>query len=184
MENPKADKNKLSILKQSELSDRIMQKRDLGELSNALLHYLIEGDQSFYLQDKGKIDSDILLATLKEVMQYECDFHYSGTLTTDTVSAALKKVITPNQDRKKHPYYKSCNVVLQPKQEVYFIPKKKSPQTRVYALVLGDPLTNLPARFESRVAGCYFGIGMGSVLFQEIREFRSLAYSTSANVFS
>ena len=182
LEHPKADKSKLSILKQSDMSNRLMLRRDLTELSEALFQYLTEGAQSSYLQDKGKIDSDFLLATLKDVLAFECDIHYSGTLPTDTVASTLQETMAPVQERKAHPYYTSRTIVLQPQKQVYFIPKKKSPQTRISALILGDPLPDLSSRFLSRVAGSYFGGGMGSVLFQEIREYRSLAYSTGATV--
>ena len=183
LEHPKADKSKLSILMQGELSNRIMLKRDLGELSRALRQYLLYGNESEYLQDKGKIESDVLLSTLREILAFECDIHYSGTLTSDTVASILTESMTPVQERKAHPHYTSHNVVLQSNQGVFFIPKKKSPQTRIYALVPGEPLTDFPSRFQSRVAGAYFGGGMGSVLFQEIREYRSLAYSTNADIF-
>ena len=183
LEHPKADKSKLSILKQSEISNRIMLKRDLGELSSALRQYLLYGEESKYLQDKGKINSDFLLSTLREVLAFECDIHYSGTLPSDSVATILNRVMTPIAERKSHPYYTSHNIVLPSRQEVFFIPKKKSPQTSIYALVLCDPLADDSSRFRSRVAGAYFGGGMGSVLFQEIREFRSLAYSTGADVY-
>ena len=182
LEHPKADKSKLSILKQGDVSNRLMLRRDLSELREALIQYLIEGNQSSYLQDKGKIDSDFLFATLRDVLAFECDIHYSGTLPPDAVASTLQESMAPVQERKAHPYYTSRSVVLQPQQQVYFIPKKKSPQTHLYAIVMGDPITDLTARFHSTVAGAYFGNGMGSVLFQEIREFRSLAYSTSAAV--
>ena len=182
LEHPKADKSKLSILKESEMSNRIMLRRDLTELSGALVEYLTDGAQSSYLQDKGKIDSDFLLSLLRDVLPYECDIHYSGTLPAEEVASVLTQTMPPVPERKAHPYYTSRNIVLQPQQQVYFIPKKRSPQTRVYALVPGDPLTDLTTRFQSRVAGTYFGGGMGSVLFQEIREYRSLAYSTGATV--
>jgi predicted Zn-dependent peptidase len=47
-------------------------------------------------------------------------------------------------------------------------------------MVLGDTMTEIPVRFTANIVGNYFGGGMGSVLFQEIREFRSMAYSTNA----
>jgi predicted Zn-dependent peptidase len=72
--------------------------------------------------------------------------------------------------------------VLTDQSQVYFIPKKKSPQTRIEAMVLCDKMTDIPTRYTSFAAGRYFGGGMGSVLFQEIREFRSMAYSTSASI--
>lgn len=60
--------------------------------------------------------------------------------------------------------------------ERFFISKKPEEDDRLDRLE--DAFKNADGEL-----GCYFGVGMGSVLFQEIREFRSLAYSTSANVY-
>ena len=183
LDHPKGDKKQLSIIKQSEMTNQIMLRRDLTELGYALRDYLVEGKQSTYLQDKGKLDSRVLLALLQEVRGYECDIHYSGTLPPETVAAALKQTLALEGERIPHPYYAGPEICLQGNQAVYFIPKKKSPQTFIYALVPGDKLTDIPARYTSFIAADYFGGGMGSVLFQEIREFRSMAYSTSAGIW-
>ena len=180
LQNPAGDKSKLSILKESELSDRIMRKRDLSELDNALVQYVVYGDGSSYLQDKGKLDVDTILSLLKEVQKFECDIHYSGSLPDEIIVPTLKGWMTPEIERKAHPYYFVQNVVFQDVPTVYFIPKKRSPQTRIEAIVIGEPLADISNRYTSTIAGDYFGGGMSSVLFQEIREFRSLAYSTNA----
>ncbi len=182
LRHPGADKKKLSILQQSEMTNKIMQKRDLSELRSALSQYLAFGDKSTYLLKKGKLESDVLLSLLDKVQGYECDVHYSGTLPDAEVATVLSETLVPERERTAHPYYDTRDVVLSGRSGVYFIPKKKSPQTQIVAMVLGDPLTEIPVRFTSRVAGDYFGGGMGSVLFQEIREFRSMAYSTSAYI--
>ena len=180
LQHPAGDKAKLSILKQGELTDRIMLKRDLTELDNALVEYLVYGDRSSYLWDKGKLDNETLLSVLKEVQGYECDVHYSGSLPDEQVASALKEILASDRERKEKPYYTARDIVLKGESQVFFIPKKKSPQTRIEALVLADKITDLPTRYTSTAAGSYFGGGMGSVLFQEIREFRSMAYSTNA----
>lgn len=180
LEHPAGDKAKLSILKQSELTNRIMQKRDLTELDNALVEYLLYGGASSYLRDKGKLNDETLFSILKEVQGYEFDIHYSGSLPDEQVASALKETLTLDRERKEKPYYSVHDIVLKGDSQVFFIPKKKSPQTRIEALILADRMMDLPTRYTSTAAGSYFGGGMGSVLFQEIREFRSLAYSTNA----
>lgn len=182
LQNPAGDKSKLSILKESELSDRIMRKRDLSELDNALVQYVVYGDGSSYLQDKGKLDVDTILSLLKEVQKFECDIHYSGSLPDEKIVPTLKGWMTPEIERKAHPYYFVQDVVFKEGPTVYCIPKKKSAQTRIEALVQSDQLADIPTRYTSTIVGDYFGGGMSSVLFQEIREFRSLAYSTNATI--
>jgi predicted Zn-dependent peptidase len=182
LEHPGADSKKISIIKQNEMTDKLMSKRDLDALGGALVQYLTNGDKSSYLLDKGKLESGVLLSTLKEVLGYECDIHYSGTLSDGKVAAVLAETLIPERERKAHPFFDVPDITLADRSGVYFIPKKKSPQTRINAFVLGDPMADMETRFLSNVAGQYFGGGMGSVLFQEIREFRSMAYSTSGSV--
>ena len=182
LEHPKADKKQISILKQNEMADKLMTKRDLSEISSALTQYLTKGDKSYYLRDQGKLESDVLFSTLKEVLAHECDACYCGTLPDETVASVLSQTLFPEMERVEHPYYDATDVVLGEKTGVYFIPKKKSPQTQIYALVLGDPLPELSDRYTATAYSTYFGGGMGSVLFQEIREFRSMAYSTSSSM--
>jgi len=180
LEHPKADKKQLSLLKQSEMANKIMLKRDLSELSSAVLDYITDGDKSYYLRDQGKMDNDVLFSALKDALSYECDVTYCGTLPDDTVVSVLSETLFPEMQRTAHPYYDYSDLAMSDKSGVYFIPKKKSPQTQIYALVPGEPLPVYPERYIASVAGDYFGGGMGSVLFQEIREFRSMAYSTNA----
>ena len=180
VEHPKGDKKKLSILKESDLTNRIMNRRDLSTLGSALVQYLRFGERSYFLRDEGKYDSDFLLSALQDVLSYECDVHYSGNLPDVEVASALQESLFPERQRQAKPFYSNNPTVLPDETKVFFIPKKKSPQTRIYALIPGDCLTELSDRLTGDVAASYFGVGMGSVLFQEIREFRSLAYSTGA----
>ena len=180
LQNPAGDKSKLSILRESEMSDRIMLKRDLAELDNALVQYVVYGDGSSYLQDQGKLDVETILSLFKEIQEYECDIHYSGSLPDERIVPTLQRWLVPEVERKAHPYYYVQDVVIKDIPTVYFIPKKRSTQTRIEALVLGEPLVDIPSRYTATIVGDYFG-GMNSVIFQEIREFRSLAYSTNAS---
>jgi len=57
---------------------------------------------------------------------------------------------------------------------------KKAVQSQIYFGVNGNAVTEND-RSISRAYNKYFGRGMGSIVFQEIREFRSLAYSCRAS---
>ena len=52
-------------------------------------------------------------------------------------------------------------------------------QSIVYGYVKGDPVDDKASRHASRLFSVYFGGDMSSLMFQEIREFRSFAYRTS-----
>ena len=63
---------------------------------------------------------------------------------------------------------------------VFFVNKKDASQSQIYNIVTSDPAGNQEDRYLTNLFSRYLGGGMSSLLFQEIREFRSMAYSTSA----
>ena len=59
---------------------------------------------------------------------------------------------------------------------VYIVNDNQAVQSQIYFSVSGENI-NSKDRFISKAYNKYFGSGMSSIVFQEIREFRSLAYS-------
>ncbi len=64
----------------------------------------------------------------------------------------------------------------EPENTIYFINDKKATQTNIYFDI---DLSNVPQEehYKLNAFNEYFGKGMSSLVFQEVREFRSLAYS-------
>ena len=59
---------------------------------------------------------------------------------------------------------------------VYFYNDKKAVQSQIYIIVDGEVM-DLEERHRSNIFNKYFGGSMSGLVFQEIREYRSLAYS-------
>ena len=75
------------------------------------------------------------------------------------------------------PYYRELENYTEP--TLFFISVPDASQSIVYSYVKGDAVPDLPSRYASLMFSVYFGGGMSSLMFQEIREFRSFAYRTS-----
>jgi predicted Zn-dependent peptidase len=62
---------------------------------------------------------------------------------------------------------------------IYFVPRRDAVQTQLWFAVEGDPV---PAgeRAAADAFAEYLGGGMGGLVFQEVREYRALAYAASA----
>jgi predicted Zn-dependent peptidase len=58
----------------------------------------------------------------------------------------------------------------------------KATQSIIYSYIPIDALESMDKRHDALLFYNYFGGSMSSVMFQEIREFRSLAYSVWANI--
>ena len=66
---------------------------------------------------------------------------------------------------------------------VYFLNDKKAIQSKNYFFLPGNPLKEEDKPYLNGYAE-YLDGGMQSIIFQEIREFRSLAYSSGAMIYS
>jgi predicted Zn-dependent peptidase len=62
----------------------------------------------------------------------------------------------------------------------YIINDKKAIQSYVYYIVNGEPL-NYDDNYKKEAFNSYYTNGLSGLLFQEVREFRSLAYATYGN---
>lgn len=177
---PAADSKSLKIIKDNETLSNIMNKRDAGTISDALVSYALHKDGSPYLQDKGKISSKFLLDACGKVKTYACDICYSGSIAPEKVADALKSKFQFEKSTVPFKMYDGKDIVLENKPVIYFVNKAKASQSDINALVAGEKLLDIPSRYTSYAFGSYLGGGMGSLMFQEIREFRSFAYSAQA----
>jgi len=180
VDNPKGDKAKLKIIKQNEITSKIMLKRDISNLDQALYSKVMYGEDSYYLKKKGKIADETYMKLLEEILSTECDVHYSGTLAKEDVARIVGSAAFVGKAVKEHPYYPERKLAQNSGKHVYFVKKKKASQSRINAIIVGDPNKDFTSRYASQAFADYVGGGMGSLLFQEIREFRSMAYATGS----
>lgn len=182
LKNVKGDKKKLNEMKLEEKSAVLMNRSDMDALDDALYSKVLYGDKSEYVVDKGEFSDANLLGLFKDVQKVQCDVLYSGTLDAEAVSASLKFHF--DVDSVTVPSSAPVDLSLQ-KQDgtcVFFVNKKGASQSQVREIFISDPADNQKDRYATNLYARYLGGGMSSLLFQEIREFRSMAYSTFASV--
>ena len=182
MKNIKGDKKKIRQMKTEEKAGVIMNRSDIDALGEALSAKVLYGEKSIYLVDKGEFSNAALLNAFKEVQTIECDVTYSGTLDAENVASALKAnidldaVVTPSTAPLSYAPEKAFDTP-----RVFFVNKKDASQSQIRQIIVSDPIATQEDRFATNFYSSYLGGGMSSLLFQEIREFRSMAYSTNAN---
>ena len=108
------------------------------------------------------------------------DIFYSGKLSVETVSESLLEHIPFSDKIIESGSPQDLEVQKWENDVVYLVNDKKAVQSQIYFGVNGNTITEND-RGVSRAYNKYFGRGMGSLVFQEIREFRSLAYSCRAS---
>ena len=195
-----ADDKALKTLKQeAKVTDKAFGKQK-DDVLLPLIRYACLGQQSEYLQQlslsevKALTCAD-LLAQLRDVQQYDCDLIYVGRRPVPSVAALSQQILPLSQCRKPRPDIHRVLLPVQTRESashtnggaengmIYFYHVPKSRQNFVCTYEQLPALTDSIERTAAELWARYMGGGMSSLLFQHIREFRSLAYSTQGVLF-
>lgn len=184
---PLEEPKKMSKLIQAkEISDKALRK-DPNAISNRLMDFVMYGERaSFFrslkLSDLKRLNPTSLLEELRYVLHTELDVHYTGKLAIDEVRDALMASL--DTESIGTPWSKYLHLEANPSKEkhIHFLHDSNATQAivRAYLPIEGYPDDDEIAAL--RLYNQYCGGGMGSLLFQEIREYRSLAYGVSSSL--
>lgn len=177
----KGEKKHLEKFIDNEKADRRFFKADPAYIAEALSSYVLYKENSPYLtklslKEVKKLKMDTLLATLKQAMNYEVELCYAGKLPMETVESSVinnlhfRESLLPTLSMEEKPRK------LPKENTVFYVPEKNAIQSQIEFFSEGSPQDNF-SRVYSYPFNKYFGSGMASLVFQEIREFRSLSYS-------
>ncbi|MDR2916837.1 MAG: insulinase family protein [Tannerella sp.] len=181
LKNYQVDKKKLSALKDLDKMNKSMAK-SATDMASALLEKVRYGDGSQYLRKVGKINVSDISELFEKVQSTECDIHYCGTNPICAVEQCIKDYLPLDKTKKASISPVEREPILYDKPVIYFLDMPKSTQSIIYSYIPVDTLGSLDERYDALLFSQYLGGGMSSVMFQEIREFRSLAYSAWANI--
>ncbi|MDO4754976.1 MAG: insulinase family protein [Parabacteroides sp.] len=177
------DKKLRQIVDEAKVIDKAFFKSS-DNAALALFEWVKYGDQSRFLQKLSvaqikKLKGKDLLAVFDKVRRIQCDLHYCGTLPEEKVrevvlqTMPLEQITEPSQS----PFQRPLCEYNEP--TVYFMDMPDMAQSVVHSYVKGDAIEEMRSRHASHLFSVYFGGDMSSLMFQEIREFRSYAYRAS-----
>ena len=165
--------------------DKITRKsfgKQKDDVVGPALHRVLFGDKSIYLTQLSKkeikaLKSDDLLSAFRELQQYDCELYYCGRQSAEEVAALSQATLPLSQcSRQKANTYRRLQQYDEPTIFFYNVPKSRQNYVISYDAI--GALSTAEQRATEKLFDEYFGSGMSSVLFQNVREFRSLAYST------
>ena len=188
LRSAKGDDKALKYAKDNDKVERKSFGKQKDDVLRPVMHRVIYGDKSSYLtqlsqKDIKALKSDDLLKLFRELQQYDCELFYSGRQPIESVAMSLQQTLPLAQCTK--PQADTFRPMLQYSEPmVYFFNVPKSRQNFVVSYDAVDALPTIQERANFKLWGEYFGGSMSSVLFQNVREFRSLAYSTGGNSFT
>ena len=180
----KAEKDKLkTLVDDAKLTQKAFFKSN-NEVAEALFEYVQYGMYSHFinkptLKEIKKIKGQVLVDLFHEIQKIECSMHYCGTLETAKVVDIVNQNLGIEKITQKSnsPIYREF--VKYDKPLVFFYHMPDVFQNIIYTYMASDSQETLRKRHEANLFSRYFGEGMSSLMFQEIREFRSFAYYTS-----
>ena len=183
---PRLDEKQWNNLKGQIYFSRSIEKTQVESINAAMINYLFYGEKSDMI-DRLPIEEVVnltygnLAGEFQRATDYEAEIHYVGNLPFDEVYDILSKNLPLKQFE-----LESASPAVKPlatyhENTVYFVPFNDAKQSSVYFYVEGANNTKaddvLSAAFSY-----YFSQGFNSIIMQEIREFRSMAYSAAGMV--
>jgi zinc protease len=182
--NPELKQSKIDILYEGEQANRKMERSEPDNVADALFEYVIYGEESDYLdrlslKEIKKLEAETLTDAFKEATNYKMEVHYTGNKDPLEIANLIKKTLRFTSTKTTEtPFVKDINQYKET--TIFFVHKKKATQSKVYYLANGFKFT--PEEHAVMDAfNMYFGGSFSGLVLQEIREYRSLAYSAGAN---
>ena len=184
MQSVRADEKQLKQVVNEEKVSRKSFFESSDDVARALLHQVKFGDKSEYLtklslQEVKKLKGKDLLDIFATVKQRQCNLHYCGSKPAQEIVEIVRKNLNLSE------IVTQASTVTRAlekydKPTVFFFNDPKVSQSIVYGYIHGDAMENDIQRSEAKLFTGYFGGDMSSLMFQEIREFRSFAYRVKA----
>ncbi len=183
---PKLDQKQLDAVKGSELSSRFMLDKMDQYYADALLEYVVYGDESGYIDvvpfmDIYHMDIPKLIRPFADATGYEVDAHYVGQKPIEEVKAILTKSLPTQAVMKDGNELVIHDPIKYENTQVYFLANKKQQQADLYLYIGGHPYA-ISEDVPTDAFNQYFSGGFSGLVMDEIRTKRSMAYSAGGGV--
>ncbi|MFA8450596.1 MAG: M16 family metallopeptidase [Bacteroidales bacterium] len=185
MDKPVIKPNSYGVVRQAVKMNRKLEREELASVGEALYRYVSAGDKSPFLnrmtkKEIKKFGQEQFNDVFAQIKKYSVNIHYAGKKNPEQV----KELVAKNIHFAKQPIESSLPNVIDPttytENTIFFVKKKKAVQASIYYLMNGDVFDKKddPAMAAFNL---YFGGGFSGLVLQEIREYRSMAYSAYAD---
>ncbi|MDA0346447.1 MAG: insulinase family protein [Verrucomicrobia bacterium] len=181
--HPVSSQEVLDTLKEIILKQRKDAKEDIQSLFLALRNYNRYGDQSPFLTRMSAegilaLKVDDLLGEVSSLAGFKHDYFYVGSLPIEQVKAKIASATDPEAKLNDALPYAVEDIREPAETEILFFDWETA-QAQV-RIEFADGLYSDENELGIELYNDYFGGGMSSIVFQELREARALAYSVGA----
>lgn len=182
--HPGNDEKKLQIIIDEKLNEEKMRKNNADSWGRALYYYAMHGANSPYLtapslKELKSVTGEQLLSIIQQCLEFDGSVTYVGNSDIDFVSKIVKAHFLKYEHAK--PGEKSIrSLETYEKPTIFIAANKNFLQSNLYFYTLCNPLEKMEQKVACTAYNEYMGGSMAGIIFQEIRELRSLGYSAYA----
>ncbi|MEM6378767.1 MAG: insulinase family protein, partial [Bacteroidota bacterium] len=183
MTKPNFDDNAIKLTINDIKTNYKLEFKSPQTIGSAMREYAMFGNRSSFLDRPNKKaikskSSKILKLGLVEIKSYKASLHYTGNQSTVQVEQiVMNNFQLEDTDKKADWDYPESELPQQ--NTIYVINDKKAVQSQIWYVIEGQKYT-LDQAPRQEAFSQYFGGGFSGLALQEIREYRSLAYSAGA----
>ena len=184
IDHAKADKDSFKeLLTGIDLEKQTFFSGGTSNIMSAMQQKVFYGDKSSYLTQMDKkelksVGAKGLMDTFNDLMDHGYTVLYSGRMPAGEVAGALSRRLDLGRAVKTEDWLRIKNMTYDsPTVFFYDLPGSRQAQMMTYQTF--DRPESGADKAALEVLGEYFGGGMFSLMFQEVREFRAMAYSAS-----
>ncbi|MDR2383230.1 MAG: insulinase family protein [Prevotellaceae bacterium] len=178
---PQLDEKQMNSLKGSYIQRRAIEKTINETLQDALDEYLLYMNKSKYIDrltmnEINEMSVSNLTGEFQRATDYEAEIHYVGALPIEQVYDILSKNLPLKQGEKASSSPEEKDRTNYTENTVLFLPNNDAKQSMIYFYIQGDDYKKEKDPYINAF-NQYFGVGFNGLIMQEIREYRSMAYS-------
>lgn len=178
LRDPVTDAKRWKALRRERVAIQRVDRQYPDSALEALVGFAAYGERSASLRDYGprgarSLSAEMLLAAWQQAQAYGLEVRYIGQREPDEVAAILQRSLRGSLARSREPAlpYTPWVRALPEHDTVYFLPRRGQVQTQMVFAVDGEPVA------REQIAAAYaYSRYMSWLVFQEVLEFRALAY--------
>jgi len=178
---PQLDDKQLNSMKGAYFQQRKIEKTANETLGDAMREYMFYKDKSSYinrlsLDEINNLTVSNLTGEFQRATNYEADIHYVGSLPLEQVYGILSKNLPLKQGEQLSTSPEIKDRAPYTENTIFFLPNSDAKQSTIWFYVDGDTYKKDVDPYLSAFNE-YFSDNFSGLVMQEIREYRSMAYS-------
>ena len=185
VKNVKGDEQLLAVMKQNWMLEKFNAKTDKRSNENAVMMYAAYGPENSLTTDLKPLEiamltSDQLIDAVKDLFRHKHDIVYYGPLSKDEIKAKIADLHKVDENLAEFGPSRIFNPWNSSVARVFVAPYKANQINLYKVTTYDDKEYNAENDAFTKLYDTYFGSGMSSIVFQDLREAKGLAYHASA----